>query len=239
MSRLYVLRHGQASFFAADYDQISDLGREQAFCFGRYFAKQGKDLTRVFLGPRRRHAQTLEAVMEGAKGTIRPGVDTLIVPELDEHQVDQFLRCDPKVLENWEGELDGLSRSHAKAEKPEEKLGAFQRLFEALAEAWICGRLIHPSVEPWPDFQRRVWRALDEIRAAAEPGSRSLIITSAGVIGAMCQYAVKCGDRSALELSWRVRNASVTEFLFSGSRFTLDHFNSMAHLESSELWTFR
>ena len=46
-------------------------------------------------------------------------------------------------------------------------------------------------------------------------------------------------DRSALEMAWRLRNASLTEFVFTQNRFTLDSFNSVPHLADPALWTYR
>ena len=41
MGTLYLVRHGQASFGADDYDQLSDLGRRQSVRLGEYFARKG------------------------------------------------------------------------------------------------------------------------------------------------------------------------------------------------------
>ena len=41
MGTLYLVRHGQASFGAADYDQLSELGRRQSVRLGEYFANKG------------------------------------------------------------------------------------------------------------------------------------------------------------------------------------------------------
>ena len=45
---------------------------------------------------------------------------------------------------------------------------------------------------------------------------------------------------AALQLNWRVRNSSLTTFLFSGQRLSVDGFNELPHLANkpSEV-TFR
>ncbi len=53
------------------------------------------------------------------------------------------------------------------------------------------------------------------------------------------QIATGCGDRAAFDMGWRVRNCSVTDFVFSPDRLTLDGFNALVHLEDSSLWTYR
>ena len=57
--------------------------------------------------------------------------------------------------------------------------------------------------------------------------------------GRQPRFAVRAPDRSFLELNWRVRNCSLTEFVFSQDRFTLDSFNHVSHLEDAALHTFR
>ena len=62
MSLLFIVRHGQASFHADDYDQLSTLGMEQARQLALLWAEQNLSFDHVCVGPRRRHRQTMEAV---------------------------------------------------------------------------------------------------------------------------------------------------------------------------------
>ena len=41
MGTLYLVRHGQASFGAADYDNLSELGHRQAVRLGEYWRERG------------------------------------------------------------------------------------------------------------------------------------------------------------------------------------------------------
>ena len=41
MGTLYLVRHGQASFGAEDYDQLSELGRRQSVRLGQYLRDKG------------------------------------------------------------------------------------------------------------------------------------------------------------------------------------------------------
>ena len=58
MGTLYLVRHGQASFGAADYDQLSELGQRQAERLGAYWAERGQGFDAVLMGSLKRHAQT-------------------------------------------------------------------------------------------------------------------------------------------------------------------------------------
>ena len=55
MSTLYLIRHGQASFGAEDYDVLSALGAEQARALGAYFAARRWPVDALYVGPRARH----------------------------------------------------------------------------------------------------------------------------------------------------------------------------------------
>ena len=65
------------------------------------------------------------------------------------------------------------------------------------------------------------------------------VFTSGGVIGTTVQSVLAAPDRTALEVSWRTRNSSLHEFVFTKGRLTLDTFNALPHLPNPELWTYR
>ena len=65
MGSLYLVRHGQASFGAANYDQLSDLGRRQCVRLGEYFAERGKRFDAVFTGTLTRQIQSWEGIAHG------------------------------------------------------------------------------------------------------------------------------------------------------------------------------
>ncbi|HJV74342.1 MAG TPA: phosphoglycerate mutase family protein, partial [Noviherbaspirillum sp.] len=58
MGQIYLVRHGQASFGSANYDQLSELGLEQARLLGEWFANSRQQFHRVVTGDMRRHRQT-------------------------------------------------------------------------------------------------------------------------------------------------------------------------------------
>lgn len=61
MRHLYLIRHGQASFGAANYDQLSDKGNEQSRLLGSWFKRCGIELHHAVAGGLTRHLQTAEA----------------------------------------------------------------------------------------------------------------------------------------------------------------------------------
>jgi hypothetical protein len=53
------------------------------------------------------------------------------------------------------------------------------------------------------------------------------------------QMALGTSIPVSLDLGWRLRNASVTTFLYTPGRFNLDSFNSLAHLADPDEITYR
>ena len=51
--------------------------------------------------------------------------------------------------------------------------------------------------------------------------------------------ALDAPDRTALELSWRLRNCSLTRLVFAAGRLSLDEFNTSPHGFNQELLTYR
>jgi broad specificity phosphatase PhoE len=66
MGQLYLIRHGQASFGAEDYDNLSELGRKQAQQLGAYFKQKNLQFDAVITGTLRRHTQTWQGIAQGA-----------------------------------------------------------------------------------------------------------------------------------------------------------------------------
>ena len=66
MSSILLVRHGQASFGAADYDDLSPTGHEQSRVLGAALAARGVGADLVVAGEMRRHAQTAASLLDGA-----------------------------------------------------------------------------------------------------------------------------------------------------------------------------
>ena len=81
---------------------------------------------------------------------------------------------------------------------------------------------------------------IDLVRDQAEAprGADVAVFTSGGPVGVAVQTVLEAPELKAAELNWRVNNASVTRFTFSGPRISLDAFNDIGHL-GRDMRTFR
>lgn len=239
MGSLALVRHGQASFFADNYDQLSPLGEQQARLLGEYWLRRGVRFDEVVTGPRVRQIET--AALAG-EAYARAGLDwpePRIVPELDEHQVDRMIKQTMRQIIEEFPHIGELLANYKAATEPRDKHRTFQLMFEPIVGLWVEGKIGAEGVESWIEFSERVKRGFKGLISGEGRGRRIAAFSSVGAITACMQAALGCNDIKALDLGWRVRNASVTDFVFSGSRVTLEGFNAIPHLESPELWTYR
>src|SRR5204862_3718898 len=114
-----------------------------------------------------------------------------------------------------------------------------QGLFEPLLLYWQSPAAAGINMETWPAFRTRVHRAIRRLQEGVGNGRRVAMFTSGGFIGSAAQLALAAPDRTALELHWRLRNGSLTEFAFTRDRFSLDTFNTVPHLDDPALCTYR
>lgn len=239
MGSITFIRHAQASFFSKDYDQLSEHGLRQAQLLGEHWKSQGTCFTEVVVGPCRRHRQTAENAMAAANRQ----AEIVELPEFDEHQVDQLVIEHRDSLAREFPEIALLVKSLDNAPEKKETARRFQFLFEAATELWISAKVTRPGVESWLDFQSRVNRGISRVlespNRTTRQSRRIAVFSSVGPISIALQRAIGCTDRSAIATGWRLRNASLTQMMFSGERFTLDCFNSVSHLPDPSAWTYR
>jgi broad specificity phosphatase PhoE len=235
MSLALFLRHGRASVFGADYDELSPVGIEQSELFGAWLADQHIAIDAVFVGPRKRHAQTLEAAARvlATRGTGLPA--PAVVRELDEHDGISLVFKLLPTLAAEDADLRAIVEETARGQQPavSDMLDAFKRL----TRRWVRGEIAHDEVEPWSAFRARVGRALERI-AGIGRGKTALVVTSAGAVASAVAEALGVqDDEKVLDLSWAAYNASMTELVFAGGRWGLRTFNATPHLRESRLVT--
>ena len=88
MGTLYLVRHGQASFGADNYDLLSELGRAQSLRLGQYWRERfGAELAfdAVLTGTLQRQRQTWQGIAEGAQLSGVPHVEWPGLNEYDSH----------------------------------------------------------------------------------------------------------------------------------------------------------
>jgi broad specificity phosphatase PhoE len=224
MGQLYLIRHGQASFGAQDYDNLSELGRKQAQQLGAYFKQKNLLFDAVMTGTLRRHTQTWQGIAQGAGYTHEP----LQWPGLNEYDSEAVIGA------IHPGKL-------AKPDTPDMYRHHFRLLKDGLTQ-WMNGATSPVGMPSYTDFQRGVTSALDHVRQnyAAEKGSAQsgnvLIVSSGGPISTAVGHILGATPETTIELNLRIRNTSITEFAFTPKRHMLVTYNTLPHLEALPDW---
>jgi broad specificity phosphatase PhoE len=239
MSTLTLIRHGQASFFADVYDQLSPLGEEQSRLLGGYWARHGLTIDAVYTGPRTRQQRSAEIAGSGVCAAGGHFPEPIVLPALDEFDLHGIMYRLAPELGRQSAKFAGLFEDFRRSEEKSDRLRKFQRMFEPLLIHWQTMAADDPELESWPAFRQRVEGAIRQIVETSGSGRRVVLFTSGGFIGSAVRLALAAPDRAALELAWRLRNASLTEFVFTRDRFTLESFNAIPHLEDPALWSHR
>ena len=238
MSRLILVRHGQARAFEDDSDRLTERGMEQALKVGQYFASRRIRFDEVYSGTLERQKRTLLLVSNAYRDARLDWPTIRLIPGWNEYDSVGVLRHLRPLLAARDAGFAELVRAAEEHRQTAEANRYFQPMFEQLLQQWIAGGLEHPAVESWATFRGRVETALRRVLTAEGPSRTVLIVSSGGPIATVVQTVLEAPPRMALELNWRMRNASITEFLFTRGRVTLDQFNAVPHLEP-ELVTYR
>jgi broad specificity phosphatase PhoE len=213
MGTLYLVRHGQASFGADDYDQLSELGQRQSQRLGQYWAERGLRFDAVITGTLRRQQQTWDGIAQGLGSDLAP----LVWPglnEYDSHAVIHTLHPAPLV----------------KPDTPELYRHHFRLLRDGLSQ-WMAGTVSPLGMPSYKDFVKGVTSALDHVRAQ-HPGQKVLIVSSGGPIATAVGHVLGMSPESTIELNMRIRNSAVCELVFNPKRFSLLTYNTLPHLDT-------
>ena len=225
MSTIFLIRHGQASFGADEYDVLSELGAAQSRELGRYWARRQFAIDACYRGPRRRHADTAASFVAGAgeAGFSYPEPTTL--DGLDEYPAIELLK-------RWLPRLTAEHPEIASAFGAGASKRQFEQGFRLVIDKWSRGELETGDLETFEQFQGRVRNALDHIMITEGRKKRVAVFTSGGPIAMAMQRALELSSEIALRTAWVVANGSINEFRYRDpGEFTLVRFNAIPHLQ--------
>lgn len=228
MSTLYLIRHGQASFGASDYDSLSDGGRRQARVLGAFFLSAGIRFDACWSGTLKRQHQTLVEARDSFLDAGRDMPIPTVSAALDEYDYEAVLRALVPLIEKEDPAfiLDvGRMLSDRRA---------FQKVFARVMTRWASGSDTVDDLPSWSSFAAGVTIGIQDIIDRSDSGSHVAAFTSGGPIAATVGRVMGLAAEKSVALSWQLVNASITRFKFSDGRISLATFNEYGHLEREE-----
>jgi len=245
MAQIYLVRHGQASFGSQNYDQLSDLGRQQARHLGRWWAQRDLSVSRVVTGTMQRHQQTAQECM--AAMTAQSAEQIVMQGWQQDAGFNEYNHHE--VLARHYPAFDDPAATKAFLMNTPNGKQQFQQIFTEAIGRWISGQYDSDYSETWQAFQRRCIDALKR-QIALQDGAKNIVIfTSGGTISALCQHVIGFPDLRFAEFNWSFVNSGVSRLSVppqdSGSlnegRCNFMYLNNFSHLEvlnQSQLITY-
>lgn len=239
MGTLYLVRHGQASFGADDYDLLSPLGHQQSRRLGEYFKDKGVKFDAALSGTLKRQLQTFAGICEGmgrafesspvplaatnSAAAAPPGSDARPLPHLLWPGLNEF---DSAAL---------IATIHpyplAKPDTPALYKHHFRLLKDGLAQ-WMAGVVSPRGMPSYNEFVAGITGALEHVRTHCQ--GNVLLVSSGGPISTAIGHVLGTSPETTIELNLAIRNCSVTEFGFSPKRQRLVTFNTLPHLDAPQ-----
>ncbi|HEX4753649.1 MAG TPA: histidine phosphatase family protein [Solirubrobacterales bacterium] len=227
MPTVLLVRHGQASFGAADYDVLSEVGRRQAELVAASLAERGYHPARLLTGTLRRQRETAAAFV--ALG----GVEEIEVePRWDEFDPDDVLthHSDSAVRLQADGASGEPLTNHG-----------FQAALEPALAEWVAHAEHSPTAQTWPQFSGAGTAALGDLASELSSGETAVVVTSGGAIAAAVGTLLGAPAEVFAAINRIVVNASVTKLAIGSSGTNVVSFNDHSHLEAVDraLVTYR
>lgn len=210
MGVVLLVRHGQASFGADDYDVLSDLGRQQAVVVGEELRRRSLRDPLVVSGTLKRQRDTAALAM--------PDAEIAVDGRWDEY--DHL-----GLLELYVGTPSG---------PPPASSRDVQGLLDAGLKAWVEDG----DAGGWPAFSGGAVAALRSLVDDLGRGRDAVVFTSGGVIAAVCAHLLDGGAATVVALNRVTVNAAVTKLIAGSSGVSLSAFNEHAHLAPADV-TYR
>jgi broad specificity phosphatase PhoE len=233
---IYLIRHGQASFGADDYDVLSPIGIRQAEVVGAHLAQLGTRLDRSLSGDLRRQQHTANTALEQLRAASIDAPALEIDSAFNEFDADAVIRALLPGLLPEEPEALHILRNAA------QNRAEFQRLFALLIGRWISGEHDQPGLQSWQEFVEQVRGGLNRLLEQADSKQSIAVFTSGGTITALLHLITGIPAAQAFELNWQIVNTSLSCLKFRGKQVSLASFNSHVHLQllkTPELITYR
>jgi broad specificity phosphatase PhoE len=223
MSELHLVRHAQASFGAANYDQLSELGHKQSRWLGDYMGMRGMKFDALVVGDMVRHHETMNGICVGMD---IDGRSRLVLPGLNEYNFQAMIAS----YSNTNGD-DPIFQTIA--DNPNDNRHHF-RLLRKVLTLWTQDK-IENVPETWGEFKGRVLDAQQQIQAMAGTSNSILAIGSGGSISAFVGLVLGIPDENIFDLNLQYKNTAISHFFFNTKKMNMTGFNSIPHLDTNEM----
>ena len=221
MATIYLIRHGQASFGAADYDKLSELGCRQAQVVGEYLRDCGISFDAVYSGDLLRQRETARLAIASQPAEVTHHID----PRFNEIQNDEQLKyLLPEVVKNNPA-IEALVERGLSSSKD------YQKVIDAVFNYWVSSRCNDSRIQSWADYSGGTRQALLELMQDQGGGKTVGVFTSGGTIATIVAQVLGLTGEQTYRFYEPMFNCSVSQLFYSGTRVSLSYFNDRSFLQ--------
>jgi broad specificity phosphatase PhoE len=237
VSVIYLVRHGQASFGAADYDVLSDLGYRQAALAGAELRNRGVRVDLAVSGTLRRQRETAAtalAVLGGAPIDGQPVLaDDSVEPDARWNEYDQDWIIDQRARAALAKAADDGETPGAVEPPASQRLSTreFQNRLDPSLRDWASGTGGGPG--SFHAFSDGIGTALSGILDRLGSGGTAVVFTSAGPVAALVARLLAVGPDGFVSLNRTMINGGITKVVSGRSGTSLISINEHSHIDAA------
>jgi len=220
MATIYLIRHGQASFGAENYDELSDLGRRQAQVTGEYLRDCGIQLDAAYSGDLSRQRETAQLALASQKESVPHHIDARFNEVRNDEQIEYLL---PEVVKTNPA-IEALVEKGLSASKD------YQKVIDAVFNYWVSDQCNEPAIQRWADFSGDARQALSDVMAEQGSGKTIGIFTSGGTLATLVAQVLGLPGEGTYQLYEPVTNCSITQLFYNSSKVSLSYYNDSSFL---------
>lgn len=221
MASIYIVRHGQASFGAENYDELSPLGCRQSQVLGSYLRDCGIAFDAVYSGDLSRQRKTAKLAIAAQKNVPAHHIDARFNEINNQQQIELFT----PIVAARNPDIQALLEKGLSASKD------YQKIIEAVFNYWVSSECQESQTQSWQNYSSAVHSALDDIVKAQGSGKTVGLFASGGTIATIVTYVLGLAGEQAYTFYEPVINCSVTRLFYNDKKISLSYFNDHSYLD--------
>ena len=221
MATIYLIRHGQASFGADDYDKLSELGCRQASVTGDYLAQCGINFDAIYSGNLLRQRETAQLATASQPEELELRIDARFNEIKNDEQLKYLV---PEVVKSNPA-VQGLIERGLSSSKD------YQKVIEAVFNYWVSPQCTDSRLQSWQDYSQGVGQALHDVMVEQGAGKTVGIFTSGGTIATIVAQVLGLTGEQTYRFYEPIFNCSVSQLFYTGTRVSLSYFNDRSFLQ--------
>lgn len=223
MTVIYLIRHGQASSDKENYDELSELGVQQARRLGQILSQRLPAFDVVIRGDMYRHQQTTDHCLSSFQSEFSPIVNA----GWNEYDHQELLRV-------YRPEYSSVRSMSAYIRQQPNPKQFFEQEFNAAVERWISGEHVSDYTETWLEFSTRVHGAFESAIENHADKNSVAVFTSGGPISLLTQALLGVPAESIMRMNWTLMNCGVTKIVVTPTRQFVASTNEHTHFEGRD-----